>query len=175
MPLPSPNQLAGKIIIKNKKQHHGRSERTVGAPGNPGTSATGQPGQAETSSDLLSTSGGGSTMLSSPERRAIFVGRNSDESGLGFKRTIEREDSSQLNDSDECPSASRDLKTAGPSGIPMGASSCDIEDIDSDSSGDDDDTMAVTETMSLTVELMCEGGEVSAAVTAHIKVKMEIR
>ncbi|KAI1295355.1 1-phosphatidylinositol 4,5-bisphosphate phosphodiesterase beta-3 [Halotydeus destructor] len=175
VPLPSPKLLMRKIIIKNKKKHHHprNRERKARSPGN----GSGQPNNITCSvtpgenvpADALSSSAGGTSILSTPEKRANFVARNSDESS--HERTLEREDSLQLNDSDDCASISNAIsKPTGPAAI--GASSCDIEDVDSESSGDEDD--AATAEVSLSTDRVEQSisGEVVAsqhAATAHIK------
>lgn len=163
VPLPSPKQLMRKIIIKNKKKHHGHRGHKHRQPG----ASPGVPLEEAALAEILSTSGSGSNVLSStPERRPVLQTHNSDESGVGTEpRVIEREDSSQLNDSDECASISNVVsKTVVTSGVvAIGASSCDIEDIDSETSDDDDDGSVPP-----SLAVIDADGETAVA-TAHIK------
>lgn len=114
-------------------------------------------------------------MLSStPERRSTLVARNSDESNAGgdAARAIEREDSSQLNDSDEGGgSASHPAPKSAAAAL---AASCDIEDVDSESSADEDDAATAGELsiiMDDAAPVVGETGEVltAQAASAHIK------
>ncbi|XP_015782614.1 1-phosphatidylinositol 4,5-bisphosphate phosphodiesterase classes I and II [Tetranychus urticae] len=160
--LPSPNALMRKILIKNKKKHSKKRKHKRGSNITTGTSTTSN--VALSSGDVLSSVSGPTTRadvtstvsssdtlatitsglpLSTPERRLTLQPNNSDESS-----TLEREDSSQIADYDDCLTG----QTGGVSGsgtsqqgtvtnnnkrIPA---SCDIEnDNDSDSSLDDED------------------------------------
>ncbi|RWS30766.1 1-phosphatidylinositol 4:5-bisphosphate phosphodiesterase classes I and II-like protein, partial [Leptotrombidium deliense] len=165
VPLPTPKQLMRKIIIKNKKKHHirrDRKQRQTGAQQHQQAS----PREAqEPSSDILSTSGGNTSVLgSTPERRPTLVAHNSDESGVGSSQ-IEREDSSQMIDSDEGGSSSH-VVTAGKQ-VAANVSSCDIDDIDSDSSLEDDEAGPPSESASTALA----AGETSEELPGSAQVK----
>ena len=166
--LPSPKQLRRKIIIKNKKKHHVRRPRKARSPGSQQTSSE-PPAEAQSTTSSAPTS--------TPERKALTIVSNfSEDSRVGAGSTgshLEREDSGHLNDSDECPSVSvtGPAKAANPLSRTVTtavSTSCDIEDVDSDSSADD-------ETEVLSAEAVVSGDEVSVAdvtnveATAHIK------
>ncbi|RWS06316.1 1-phosphatidylinositol 4:5-bisphosphate phosphodiesterase classes I and II-like protein, partial [Dinothrombium tinctorium] len=144
--LPSPKQLMRKIIIKNKKKHHVRRDRKhrqnqAQQQQHHQQAQQASPQQTQDSSaDTLSPSFGNSSVcVSTPERRPTLVAQhNSDESGVLTSSQIEREDSSQMIDSDEGGGSSSQV-TAAPKPAATTISSCDMDDMDSDSSLEEDD------------------------------------
>lgn len=174
-PLPSPKQISRKIIIKNKKKHHIRRERKTRPVA---VHNQAQPPPLE-SAEILSTSAGTTSVLSStPERRPTLNTINTDDVSPTLSTVatvnIEREDSSQLNDSDECGSSINMTGTGKLASAVSGVaniSSCDIEDLDSDSSIEDDETIPPVEGIPSASGSVSESlsGDVAAVGTAHIK------
>lgn len=106
VPLPSPNLLLRKIIIKNKKKHHIRNRKLRY-----------QQMMAEEQQQQLDFNAAIVQLPPTPERRPTLTASNSDESSQN-----DNEDASQLNGSEEIsPHAAKNV-------------SCDIDELDSDSS-----------------------------------------
>ena len=118
VPLPSPNHLLRKIIIKNKKKHYKRNRKTKNIP----VPAT--PIVEDSSTNVANSSTNISP--STYEIRPELVARNSDDSTQG---PVETDDLLYMNENEPNNPNSNIIKN----------SSCDIEEPDSDSSLEDDD------------------------------------
>ena len=188
VPLPSPRQLRRKIIIKNKKKHHVRRTRKTRSPGNQPVLQQQQPTPQQQPSALVqgnepdAATGSSSLQSSTPERKAATS--RSEDSGLGAASLegrsggsqLEREDSGPLNESDDGASVSQaggsSLKAVTPlsrvSAAGVASTSCDIEDVESDSSAEDEVEAPPTEAVT-------SGDEVSVADVANVEATAHIK
>lgn len=148
--LPSANALRGKILIKNKKKHRKirkQGKNTAATNSNAAATTTttasigrqaSQTGELSSKQITLSSSTSGHGSSNSSEGRPTLTSNYSDESN-----PIQDNASSSLGDSDECPSVG---VGGGAASVTINikpvniSNSCDIEDIESDSSLDDDET-----------------------------------
>ena len=143
--LPSPNHLLKRVIIKNKKKHHIRSRK-----------ARNQQMMAEMAGEQQTeASFNAMAMPSTPERRPTLVTSNSDESS----REIDIEDSSQLNGNEEVsPNAAKSV-------------SCDIDELDSDSSIDEEEAPPPEEQIEIqgTASKESEAGAEMSALVIYVQ------
>lgn len=143
VPLPSPNQLLKKIIIKNKKKHHIRTRKNRN-----------QPVVADVEQPECAVSAPTMAVPSTPERRPTLVTSNSDESSQ-----IDNDDSSHLNGNEEVsPNAAKSV-------------SCDIDELDSDSSLDEEEAPPPEEQIEIqgTASKESEAGAEMSALVIYVQ------
>jgi PREDICTED: phospholipase C beta type-like len=131
--LPSPKALFKKIIIKNKKQHYVRRERRAKNSLTVGQITT-QADKESSAADLLGQLS--CNIPSSGERRSTLnaVNKEDNESEKSDRNLVESEDSSHTT------STNKD--------VTLNVGSCDLEELDSESSSEDDEVAPSSEATS---------------------------
>ncbi|CAG2162362.1 unnamed protein product, partial [Oppiella nova] len=141
--LPSPNHLLKRIIIKNKKKHHIRTRKGMA-----------QQMAAEELQQQMEANATAAAIPSTPERRPTLVTSNSDESSH-----LDNEDSFHLNGNEEIsPNAAKSV-------------SCDIDELDSDSSLEEDEAPPPEEVIEVqgTASKESEAGAEMSALVIYVQ------